>query len=120
MEIEISEKFIGERGRVNCSLQEKANLDNQSIVWIKDLGYTIGKLDDNFQKSINEFENKNEKNNSKDFFINGEIFFNKLKELKTIELENPHTKSEIIIEANCDPQIHFNKKIDLLKFLHLK
>ena len=94
-------------------------LDNQSIVWIKDLGYTIGKLDDNFQKSINEFENKNEKNNSKDFFINGEIFFNKLKELKTIELENPYTKSEIIIEANCDPQIHFNKKIDLL-IKHLK
>ena len=25
LEIEISEKFIGERGRVNCSLQEKAN-----------------------------------------------------------------------------------------------
>ena len=91
-------------------------LNQKTIIWIKDLSYTKAKIDELYKKTIFDFQKNSvkEKSNYTDFFIKGKELINALKEYKTIELENPYFKPRNRIQVKCEPQIHFNKNINLL------
>ncbi len=91
-------------------------LNQKTIIWIKDLKYTKAKIDEFYKNSAYDFQknNEKEKSNYNNFFIKGMELINALKEYKTIELENPFFKPQNKIQVKCDPQIHFNKNVNLL------
>ena len=91
-------------------------LDQKSVVWIKDLNYSSGKISDFFEKSIEEFHtnNTNLSLNINEYYIGGDEFISDLKDFKTVEIENPYFTTQKTIIANCEPQSPFNKNIDLL------
>ena len=91
-------------------------LNQKTIIWIKDLSYTKAKIDELYKNTIFDFQKNSvkEKSNYNDFFIKGKELINALKEYKTIELENPYFKPQNTIQVKCEPQIHFNKNINLL------
>ena len=91
-------------------------LPNNSQLWIKDISFVSGKIDDLFQKSQNESQrnNKNIKLDFRDLFCSGSNFINEIKNHKIIELERPILNPLKTVSLNISPLTIFNKNIDLL------
>ena len=91
-------------------------LPSNSQLWIKDISFVCGKIDDLFQKSQNESQrnNKNIKLDFKDLFCSGSDFINEIKTYKIIELERPILNPLKTISLNISPLTIFNKNIDLV------
>ena len=90
-----------------------------STIWTEDSLYTIGVLEQNFEKALQEF-NKLKNNNitqisPEKIFTNGSEFSNQLEEFRMIEFGNNIIfPSDIKISSNSRPLTKINKKFDLL------
>ena len=91
-------------------------LPSNSQLWIKDIAFISGKIDDVFRKSQNESQRNNEniKLDFNDLFFCGSDFVNEIKNYKIIELERPILNPLKIVSLNISPLTIFNKNIELL------
>ena len=91
-------------------------LPKNSIIWIKDVAFTKGILNEYYKKSIEKFNQlrNTQHTHPNDLFTDGESFIKKISGYKMIELDKPFFKPQQVIDLNCSPLITFNKNIDLL------
>ena len=94
-------------------------LPQSSTIWMEDSLHTIGILEQNFDKAIQEFRKKEDNTiiplSPEKIFTNGSEFSNQLDEFRVIEfgnnsIFNPETK----IKSDSEPLTVINKKFDLL------
>ena len=94
-------------------------LPKSSTIWTEDSLYTIGILEQNFEKALQEF-NKIKNNNitqisPEKIFTSGSEFSSQLEEFRMIEFGNNIIfPSDIKISSNSRPLTKINKKFDLL------
>ena len=96
-------------------------LPKNTVIWIKDITYTKGILNDYFDKA-NEEHKKNLKNSTTNhllpncLFTNGDEFLHQLKNFSVIENNNKNfLKPTDVVNGNTTPITTINKQFDLLK-----
>ncbi|MEN8121343.1 MAG: transcription-repair coupling factor [Bacteroidota bacterium] len=94
------------------------HLKNNSTVWVKDLSYTIDKIDQLCDK-ITDFKAPKDETSSiilsGDDFITGQVFQNELQKFHIIEFgQQAFYKPNHIIPFNISKQAEFNKNFNLL------
>ena len=116
--------------RIISNTEEKKNiytkesflkyLPKDSIIWIKDINYTKGILNNFFKKSCNEYKNKQDVDNlnikAEDLFTNEIEFINEIQNFSIIEdAKNCFFNPDKKILINIVPSTTINKKFDILK-----
>ncbi|RLD64730.1 MAG: transcription-repair coupling factor [Bacteroidetes bacterium] len=94
------------------------HLKGNSSVWIKDLKYTIDKIDQisiNIKKMDNSDDDPDAVVLSSDDFITGQVFQNEIQKFQIIEFgQQAFFKPDQIIPFNISKQAEFNKNFNLL------
>lgn len=94
-------------------------LPQSSTIWMEDSLHTIGILEQNFDRAIQEFRKKEDNTithlSPEKIFTNGSEFSNQLDEFRVIEFGNNSIfNPEIKIKSESEPLTVINKKFDLL------
>ena len=94
-------------------------LPQSSTIWMEDSLHTIGILEQNFDKAIQEFRKKEDNTithlSPEKIFTNGSEFSNQLDEFRVIEFGNNSIfNPKIKIKSDSEPLTVINKKFDLL------
>ena len=94
-------------------------IDPNSNIWIKDLDFTLGVLNENFEKSKTIYDSIKKESNThkiepKYLFTNGKSLISSIKLQTIIHNNDKNYLKENVIIKNCEPLIHFNKKIEML------
>ena len=91
-------------------------LKNKSLVWIEEEQYLEEKIDNEYNKAVNIFNEKDDVADEPDeIFAKGDVLMSQLDDFKTISFGNFQDKKDrATIEFNISPQPAFNKNFDLL------
>ena len=93
-------------------------LVNNSSLWIKDLEFAKGRLDNLYKKACEAYENPRKQVNQispEELFINAKILQESLKKFSINSFGTMHSSSSTEINFNTSYQPSFNKKFDILK-----
>ncbi len=105
---------------INSQVSILEYLPNNTIIWVKDIKYNKGILDDYFKKAIEQYkntENNTIKHLSPEYlFTNGSDYINQIQNFSIIEYNNNcFLKPLKKININTTPLTKINKNFDLLK-----
>ena len=105
---------------INSQVSILEYLPNNTIIWVKDIKYNKGILDDYFKKAIEQYkntENNTIKHLSPEYlFTNGSDYINQIQNFSIIEYNNNcFLKPVKKININTTPLTKINKNFDLLK-----
>ena len=105
---------------INSQVSILEYLPNNTIIWVKDIKYNKGILDDYFKKAIEQYKNTENNTikhlNPEYLFTNGSDYINQIQNFSIIEYNNNFFLKPLKkININTIPLTKINKNFDLLK-----